>query len=961
MNSQIITLSQFFDFLSFKYGTKFHLNEINELPANTFFVKDETGENVEINAAIKKIDNVLNIRLDSGKMFRCAKFHIVPVNGENLFAKNLIAGDYLTTSTGVDKIVEIIDEHKTEDMFDISVSSNTHLYQTADGVIHHNTSWVKDFSQLTGIELIVIEAPHITEEHIINIPFIMFNPITGQQKKGATSVAPTGATEVEKDDEWQEFRVVLSDSNLFSQINKAKNVPDAQYLKELYAKGRPDTIKMFESLHGEQDTVPNLIDKARKNFKVILFLDEFFRAPSAQIKNMLRGILNNKIGMHDLPKGTYTIYASNLKDKEGSVDEMPKNFEFEQVDFEAPNKDDWFGYLTSKFEKDNTGVKLNKKVIDTFYDLLTDEKLNFNDVSADVRSSPRRWEQLLLYINAAFPIDNEEDAQSLMTNVKTNFRNYLKGSHSEIAKEVLDATSKLIKDISGYSISPGDVHPATEWRKTLEHQIKMKMKLGHNRKYVPIISGEPGIGKTAIFHQIVTDLNLAPIYIDCTPLNPEDVSGIPLANTKGDTVETTFSESKLYKLINNQVMKADEMMKEQMKEKYGKEKGKADAEFKKWKDGDWKYLLFFDELNRIKPKVFNGIRKLLLEKEYGDGTALEPKTIVMAAINPKDIGTTDLTSHMRDVVDIIHSAPNWKHTIAYLNNIKFPTLENDSVKDIIFSTIIHFVDKFKVTTTDKDITAAEKPFYLNIGSKPVYISPREYTSLYANSVKYVDAKVTMMMNENDFEKLTADEGQKLLEEFKLDIYRGFENKLKNILHKHNARNPEFLKTLKEWILTTTEIDFGEGLFTKRGETVDFESFMRPYYENQSLDLSKEQAFINYLQNSDPVEFKEKLTSFLVDEVKKDEEVIAKVTTRKHPKKVLDEKGKIQFQKQEVSKMEHFIREVVHAMKINKLDGGFRNMVKEGFIQFIDNIPKGDAYFEDLLDFNDQMHAFLASV
>ena len=43
------------------------------------------------------------------------------------------------------------------------------------------TTFMKDFSVLTGLRVIVVEAPHIAEEHIINIPFIVFEK--GEEKK----------------------------------------------------------------------------------------------------------------------------------------------------------------------------------------------------------------------------------------------------------------------------------------------------------------------------------------------------------------------------------------------------------------------------------------------------------------------------------------------------------------------------------------------------------------------------------------------------------------------------------------------------------------------------------------------------------------------------------------------------------------------------------------------------------
>lgn len=47
------------------------------------------------------------------------------------------------------------------------------------------TSFVRFLAHLLGMQLIVIEAPHITEEHTINIPFIVLMTIIHQGLKGS--------------------------------------------------------------------------------------------------------------------------------------------------------------------------------------------------------------------------------------------------------------------------------------------------------------------------------------------------------------------------------------------------------------------------------------------------------------------------------------------------------------------------------------------------------------------------------------------------------------------------------------------------------------------------------------------------------------------------------------------------------------------------------------------------------
>ena len=50
------------------------------------------------------------------------------------------------------------------------------------------TSFIELFSDLTGVHLITIEIPHIVEEHIINIPFLVYNPNNGTTQAGRSEL-----------------------------------------------------------------------------------------------------------------------------------------------------------------------------------------------------------------------------------------------------------------------------------------------------------------------------------------------------------------------------------------------------------------------------------------------------------------------------------------------------------------------------------------------------------------------------------------------------------------------------------------------------------------------------------------------------------------------------------------------------------------------------------------------------
>ena len=124
------------------------------------------------------------------------------------------------------------------------------------------TTFISMLGKLLGMKTIVIEVPHITEEHLINIPFIVFNPQGGKE---------SGNTEIDS-----EYKLVLAQSNLYTQMTSAAPMSDANYLS--YMKSAPRHVQeLFKALGGNEDTIPPSIAEARKNHKSILFLDEYYR------------------------------------------------------------------------------------------------------------------------------------------------------------------------------------------------------------------------------------------------------------------------------------------------------------------------------------------------------------------------------------------------------------------------------------------------------------------------------------------------------------------------------------------------------------------------------------------------------------------------------------------------------------------------------------------------------------
>ena len=769
------------------------------------------------------------------------------------------------------------------------------------------TSFMGFYSKLVGMSLITIEAPHIVEEHIINIPFIVSNAMGGTTHKSSKVKTRDDDPDTKKD----EYSIELADSVLFSEIQRQKVVPDDAYLEYIY--NDKDLISVYEALGGTKTEIPKAIREARSKFNVILFLDEYWRQVSIKIRNMLRGILNGKIGLHNLPDNTYVAYASNLEDS-GVETSKPLNSEFDQVDFSAPDKDEWFTYLINKFEKDEN-VKLNPTIINKFYDILSDEELNNKDTMTDIRTSPRRWEQLLLYINAAFPIESYEEAELLITNVKVNFHDYDSGEHAEIYTKVLKATKELIKELSDIDYS-GEGKASHDWKDTLSHQIKMKMRLGEHRKYIPIISGLPGIGKTTHVEKAAADNNLRLIYIACDTFDADDSTGIGLANRDSETnsLKIKFSEPKLYKIIYDQVEEQDREYIADLKAEGTKE---AKQKIKDYEHARWKYLIFFDELNRTTPKVFNALRRVILEKKFSDSKKLPDESIIIAAINPDDKGAAKLTDHMKDVTDILPTSPDWGKTKQYLENkISSISLENEDIRTIAYTFVLSFAEKFK--THDKNHALNTREFYLDMGSQNVYISPREYTNMLISIAKRLNITIDMYLsklNGVSTEDLSA-KIDEINQNIRKDLYAQLSSTLKWVLEKQgNPHGVSFLHDLKTWVLTSKEFD--TNIFQKKAKVLSIDQILNAYFDTDGVKIDDEIEFINYINNTDPQQFRSDLLSYYKSKLDTSGEFVKYVITADkdlnvslpHVAKELSDRNKSTH----VNQIIHFTFEILHTL------------------------------------------------
>jgi MoxR-like ATPase len=824
--------------------------------------------------------------------------------------KVVVSGSNLETRT-----------HQLEQVIDnMTLSHGTGLLLAgATGI--GKTTFVKQLGKLMGMPVILVEAPHITEEHLINIPFIVFDPVS----KGAHAQSVNVST--------QNFHVQLGQSHLAAELAHKKAMPDATLINMMRS-ADANLKKLWQNMGGTDTTIPPEIADVRSRYRVILFLDEYFRQTSANVRNILRGILNGRIGNDRIPAGTYVIYASNLTDVGQTIEEIPLNADFKKMEYQPPTKAEFLHYLTSKFETD-TRVPLKPEVVQAFDQALTDAHISYDDATTEIRTSPRRWEQIMLYVNASVPVQDAQDAAALMANVKAQFQ---QGEQvSTLYKITEDAVRKIITDTSGEAFAGEKPLSPKDWRDTLQHQIETKIKLGDSRAYVPVVAGLPGIGKTAQAADVAQKMNMLMIHVDCSTLSVDEITGIPVPKSDGHKMAVQFSEPALYQKIQNEI--------EEDTAAYLADPSVSAERKKAFEAQPYKYLIFFDELNRVKSaNVFNSLRRVILEKSFNDQTHLPAESIVIAAMNPYDKGTVELTGHLKDATDYIDTAPDWDATVKYwegsvLNHAKFVNRAEQS-KTVALDIVKAFADTFATKKPLPGHDQASRKFFIKMGDETLYISPREYTTLLQDLVAGVDRVVRKAAG------MEADEYQQAL-------YDAAWTKLKAtlswIMDKHQIDSPQFMGMVQGWLK-----DFSARFLIKTRKAAALEDMLDIVISDPSKHLKDDLDFVNYVNNFELNQFAEDFENYLQKLFKSEKKPADAMLNLSHPKKTM-QSGKVTSTGDKISKVYYLVNELRQAAEAHNLSADMVDRMEQSVLTAVGDLVGSDISDDEFTNMLDKIH------
>lgn len=820
-----------------------------------------------------------------------------------------------------------------EDILDNMDASHNARMLLAGSTGIGKTQFVKQLAKLLGMEMIMIEVPHITEEKVINIPFVVFDQAHPRGRSGHQVV------EQKTDSQGRVYDIVMGKSYLASEIARRTLVPDAALIQNV----RKDAVlkQIWTHLGGDENTVPPELASLRKRFDVILFLDEYFRQTSDNVRNILRTILNRKIGTDDLPPNTYVIYASNMADVSGTVERVPMNADMKKLEFPAPSKDEWFHYFVNRWGGD-ASKNLKPEVVNAFYTALGDQHMSYDDLDTEIRTSPRRWEQILLYVNANTPVTDATQAAALLANIHAQFTN--ENQVSKLHELVEKVVRNIIADTGSKELSHTLALQSHDWREIMQNQIATKMALGSARSYVPVVSGAPGIGKTSHMWQIARDLNLRLILIDCSTISSEDATGIPIPEQQEGEMGVQFSKPPLYLTIMKNIAKADA---EYLKTATPEQKKAYAAQ-------PYKYLLFFDELSRVKnATVFNALRRVILEKSFSDDVQLPDTCIMVAAMNPEDRGVVSLTGHMKDSVDMIPATANWDKFRAHMATYAQKDLSKygADASQISLRILDLLVDDFSVKIADPEqgITNKNRQFYMRLGTEYVYVNPREMESM-THDVAARIYRIISRSRDTDPDALKA------------ELVQGVMRKVRHTLSfviedKHELDAGDVLEVFESHVAQV----FDE-LLEKKGEGASLAHMLDTALADHSKHLKDDPNFPNMIKNFDVNTFTEELINYLNDMIRSETEHTSDALVKQtHPEKQFAPPANrpdapvhawqmSQVPDSAVSKMEYVLNEIESAAKAHKVGADVVNAIKTAMTEVFPTLMErlNDDHMDDLL-------------
>ncbi len=165
------TISEIFQAIEELEHIKFKENE-EYFQKTKLQVKDENNNWVNIKGLITKKDKIRNIKFNSGEEIKVADKHKIFNGKKCIMVHKLQKEDKIINSKGIElKVTSNILTNKIDVVYDMEIDNKSHLYQTYDNIIHHNSYLtIKLAEQMFGNKdnLVRLDMSEYGEKHSVS-------------------------------------------------------------------------------------------------------------------------------------------------------------------------------------------------------------------------------------------------------------------------------------------------------------------------------------------------------------------------------------------------------------------------------------------------------------------------------------------------------------------------------------------------------------------------------------------------------------------------------------------------------------------------------------------------------------------------------------------------------------------------------------------------------------------------
>lgn len=168
MNKMIeceVSIGEIFDVISEIEAHQF-VNDEEYFQKSNIQMRDENNEWKNVSGLITKTDNkVCVLTWSDNSKTRCAAKHRIRVNEYNCkLADEFVIGDEIVRYDGIILICMNNEIINTDEIFyDLQIDTPSHLYQTSNGILHHNTLIAQTIARKIDVPFTIADATTLTE------------------------------------------------------------------------------------------------------------------------------------------------------------------------------------------------------------------------------------------------------------------------------------------------------------------------------------------------------------------------------------------------------------------------------------------------------------------------------------------------------------------------------------------------------------------------------------------------------------------------------------------------------------------------------------------------------------------------------------------------------------------------------------------------------------------------------